>query len=137
MNNLISLEQAHADWKELAADLPQDDRVVLSESWNDYTDSLCKNGQLNELQYNYAPAYDEEMPNEGDFDQLEGDRDLVLSNMGFVVSGEVTYQGKALAFSASTTEAIIYGLIYSDAFLEAVGQSKRDALVELFEDYNP
>lgn len=53
----ISLSQAFAQWQELAADIPQDDAPMLAESWNDYTDSLCKDGALCDLQYHYAPVY--------------------------------------------------------------------------------
>ena len=79
----ISLSQAFAQWQELAADIPQDDAPMLAESWNDYTDSLCKDGALCDLQYHYAPAYDEEMPGEGSrFDPLSDDREFILDALG-------------------------------------------------------
>lgn len=79
----ISLSQAFAQWQELAADLPQDDAPMLAESWNDYTDSLCKDGALCDLQYHYAPAYDEEMPGDGSrFDPLSDDREFILDALG-------------------------------------------------------
>jgi hypothetical protein len=79
----ISLSQAFAQWQELAADIPQDDAPMLAESWNDYTDSLCKDGALCDLQYHYAPAYDEEMPGDGSrFDPLSDDREFILDALG-------------------------------------------------------
>ena len=78
----ISLSQAHKQWQELAADLPQD-APMLAESWNDYTDSLCRDGELCALQYHYAPAYDDDMPGEGSrWDALSDDRAFILDAMG-------------------------------------------------------
>lgn len=88
----ISLSQAFDQWQELIKQSPvfgqnDEDTVALSESWNDYTDSLCKDGQLCELQYHYAPAYDEEMPGDGwRFDPLSDDREFILDAMGVTVS---------------------------------------------------
>ena len=85
----ISLSQAFANWKELAADIPKDDDSMLSESWNDYTDSLCKGGELCALQYHYAPAYDDDMPGEGSrYDELSDDRAFILDAMGVTLSAE-------------------------------------------------
>lgn len=42
----------------------KDDYTALAESWNDYTDMLCKDGQFNDLQYNYCPAWDEGIPDD-------------------------------------------------------------------------
>ena len=39
-----------------------DDMPALSESWNNYTDSLCKDGALTSLQYQHCPAFDDAMP---------------------------------------------------------------------------
>lgn len=79
----ISLSQAFAQWQELAADIPKDDAPALAESWNDYTDSLCKDGALCDLQYHYAPAFDEEMPGDGSrFDPLSDDREFILDALG-------------------------------------------------------
>lgn len=83
----ISLSRAFAQWQELAADIPKDDGPALAESWNDYTDSLCKEGELCALQYHYAPAYDDEMPGEGSrFDELSDDRAFILEQMGVTLS---------------------------------------------------
>lgn len=80
--NLISLSQAFEQWRELSADIPADDGPMLSESWNNYTDSLCKGGELSALQYHYAPAYDAPMPGNGStYDALEGDRAFILDAM--------------------------------------------------------
>lgn len=87
MATLISLSQAFANWKELSADIPRDDAPSLAESWNNYTDSLCKDGQLCALQYQYAPAYDDEMPDAGTrWDALAGDREFILEAMKVSVS---------------------------------------------------
>lgn len=81
--SFISLSQAFAQWQELAADLPKDDGPMLAESWNDYTDTLCKDGELCALQYHHAPAYDEPMPGEGSrYDALADDRAFILDAMG-------------------------------------------------------
>lgn len=42
----------------------KDDEPALSESWNDYTDMLCKDGQFTGLHYKYCPAWDDKMPND-------------------------------------------------------------------------
>lgn len=83
----ISLSQAFAQWQELAEGIDKDDGPALAESWNDYTDALCKDGELLPLQYQYAPAYDEDMPGEGSrFDELADDREFILSAMGATLS---------------------------------------------------
>lgn len=51
-----------------------DDRPALSESWNDYTDSLCEDGEFTNLQYHYCPAWDDEMPDD--------DGAFILEQMG-------------------------------------------------------
>jgi hypothetical protein len=58
----MTITQAFAQFKELAADLPQDDIVMLSEEWSNYTDGLTKDGELTSLQYQHCPAYGETMP---------------------------------------------------------------------------
>lgn len=42
----------------------KDDYTALSESWNDYTDALCKDGELSDLQYQHCPAWDDEIPDD-------------------------------------------------------------------------
>jgi hypothetical protein len=84
---MISLSQAFAQWQELAADLPKDDGTMLAESWNDYTDSLCKDGELCALQCHYAPAYDEPMPGTGrQYAPLSDDIDFILDRMGITMA---------------------------------------------------
>lgn len=96
----ISLSQAFAHWQELAADLPKNDGPMLAESWNNYTDMLCKDGQLCDLQYQYAPAYDESMPGNGSrWDALSDDREFILSAMG------VTMTATFVPFSQSRNKA--------------------------------
>ena len=55
----------------------EDDTVALSESWNDYTDSLCKDGELTDLQYHYCPAFDDTIP-----DDEDDEREYILKAMG-------------------------------------------------------
>jgi len=83
----ISLSQAFAQWRELAADIPKDDGPMLAESWNNYTDSLGEDGKLCALQYHYAPAYDDAMPGTGSrYDELSDDRSFILEQMGVTLS---------------------------------------------------
>lgn len=66
---MISIEQA---WQQFESDIKplvidqygNDDSVALSEAWNDYTDSLCRDGEFTALQYHYCPSVDEEMPDD-------------------------------------------------------------------------
>lgn len=79
----INLSQAFDQWQELAADIPKNDYPMLAESWNNYTDSLARDGNLCALQYHYTPAYDEPMPGSGSrFDALADDRAYILDAMG-------------------------------------------------------
>lgn len=57
------------------AQFGRDDYPALSESWNGYTDSLCKDGQLSDLQYHHCPAWDDEIPDD--------DAEFLLAAMGF------------------------------------------------------
>lgn len=100
MSEYISLSEAFERWQELAADIPADDGPALAESWNDYTDMLHKNGELCALQYQFAPAYDEEMPGPGShFDPLKDDREFILERLG------VTMSAKFVPFSRSRNKA--------------------------------
>jgi hypothetical protein len=84
---MISLSQAFAQWQELAANIPKDDGPALAESWNNYTDSIAKDGDLCALQYHYAPAYDDTMPGEGTrFDPLADDREFILDAMNITLT---------------------------------------------------
>ena len=79
----ISISQAFEQWQEFAASIPADDGPMLSESWNNYTDSLCKDGELSALQYHYCPAYDDSKPGGGStYDHLAEDRAFILDAMG-------------------------------------------------------
>lgn len=75
----MTYEQAFDGWKadimpEVIKQYGSDDYPALSESWNDYTDGLCKDGKFNDLQYHYCPAWDDEMPDD--------DRAFILDAMG-------------------------------------------------------
>jgi hypothetical protein len=84
----ISLSQAFANWKDGGGmgspfDIHGSDGPALAESWNDYTDSLAKDGELCALQYHYCPAYDEPMPGDGSrWDALSDDREFILNAIG-------------------------------------------------------
>jgi hypothetical protein len=69
----------------------EDDGPSLSESWNDYTDSLCKDGELTALQYHYCPAYDDDMPG-GQYGDDADERDYMLDQLGV----RITYTAKPL-----------------------------------------
>lgn len=84
--NLISLSQAFDQWQVLASSIPANDCPALAESWNNYTDSLARDGQLCALQYHYAPAWDDPMPGKGrQFDALADDREFILDRMNVTV----------------------------------------------------
>ena len=98
--SFISLSQAFAQWQELAASMPKDDGPALAESWNDYTDSLARDGRLCAMQYHYAPAYDDNMPGDGSrWDALSDDREFILDAMG------VTLSATFVPFSQSRNKA--------------------------------
>lgn len=88
----ISIAQAFAQWNEGGGmgspkEIFGDDAPALAESWNNYTDMLCKDGQLTDLQYHYCPAWDDEMPADGSrYDALSGDREFILERMGVALA---------------------------------------------------
>ena len=61
--SLVSFEQAYEQWQDMVNEFGIDktNDCMMSESWNDYTDSLCKDGEFNDLMYHYCPAWDETM----------------------------------------------------------------------------
>lgn len=82
MANRISIKEAFEQWESeikpaVIRQYGQDDVPALSESWNDYTDSLCKDGQLTDLECHYCPAWDE--PDMPDSDDTPG---WILEKMG-------------------------------------------------------
>lgn len=83
----ISLAQAFDQWRELSAGIPKDDAPALAESWNVYTDSLAKDGELCALQYHYAPPYDDPMPGHGSrFNPLRDDIAHILDALGVTLA---------------------------------------------------
>lgn len=81
--DIIAIKDAFEAWENEVKPLVieqygDDDTIALSESWNDYTDSLCKDGQLNDLQYQYCPAWDDDMP--------EYDGEFILDAMGVSIA---------------------------------------------------
>lgn len=60
----------------------KDDDPAHSESWNDYTDMLCKEGEFTALQYQHCPAYDaDDMPTDED-----GERDYIIEAVGVTMT---------------------------------------------------
>lgn len=82
---MLTYREAFDSWESdikpaVVAQYGADDSVALSESWNDYTDALCKDGELTALQYHYCPSWDDEMPDD--------DREFILKEMGVRVTSE-------------------------------------------------
>lgn len=78
--NTISIKDAYDQWEyEIKPMVIEhhgpDDRPALAEEWSNFTDSLCKEGALTALQYNYCPAHDDPMP--------ECDLRYLLEQLGF------------------------------------------------------
>lgn len=64
---MISIKQAFENWENEIKPLVieqygEEDNPALAESWNNYTDSLCTDGEIYEWQYMNAPAFDDPMP---------------------------------------------------------------------------
>ena len=83
---MITIAQAYAQFLEIMPAI--DDEVAMREAWNNYTDSLTKDGELTGLQYHYCPAYGETMPD----DDIESDILHILDGMG------VTFTCKSIRF---------------------------------------
>lgn len=84
----MTIAEAFAAWRDeirplVVADYGDDDMPALSESWNDYTDALCKDGKLTGLQYHYCPAHDDDMPSDED-----EERDFILDQLGVTLKAE-------------------------------------------------
>jgi hypothetical protein len=78
---MLTFAQAHEQWRSeimpaVVTQYGANDHGALSECWNDYTDDLCKDGQLGDLQYHHCPAWDEEMP--------VSDQAFILEAMGVI-----------------------------------------------------
>jgi len=79
MATQLTFAEAFSGWDSeikplVIAQFGADDTCALSESWNDYTDGLCKDGQLSDLQYHYCPAWDDSIP--------DCDAEFLLEAMG-------------------------------------------------------
>ena len=75
---MMTYSEAFTNWNEsirpeIVEQYGESDTVALSESWNDYTDSLCKDGELTDLQYQYCPSYDDDIP-----EDIDDERDYIL-----------------------------------------------------------
>jgi hypothetical protein len=77
----MSYATAYANFAMIAAEIPSDDEIMLREEWNNYTDMLCKEGDMTDLQYHHCPAYDENC-DMNDEETL----DFILESMGFTFS---------------------------------------------------
>ena len=79
-----SLYTIFANWKDMVNEfnLDKDDVCLMSESWNDYTDSACKDGEINDLQYHHCPAWDDMtfFSKNDDFDFICDELDIDPSN---------------------------------------------------------
>lgn len=80
--SIITLSQAFEQFEEnilpmVIERFGKGDHCAIAEAWNDYTDSLCKDGELNNLQYHYCPSWDEGMP--------DSDAEFLLDAMGFTL----------------------------------------------------
>lgn len=64
------------------AEYSETDTIAIDEAWSNWTDALCKDGLIHELQYESWPA----------FSDYNGDRDidLVLEHLGLHTSSEFT-----------------------------------------------
>ena len=60
----------------------ENDYAALSESWNNYTDTVCKDGDINKLQYEYCPSWDDMN------DHPENDWEYILDQLGFNIEYE-------------------------------------------------
>lgn len=74
-----TISDLFADWQEnikpeVIAQYGERDEVALSESWNDFTDAECKDGNITDLQYHYCPAWDDRIP--------DRDAEFILEAMG-------------------------------------------------------
>ncbi len=64
--------------QEIRPMINENDRVALAESWNDYTDSLCRGRDISDMQYHYCPAFDDDdMPTDE-----ESEIEYMLSAIG-------------------------------------------------------
>ena len=59
--SLISFEQAFEQWQDMVNEfnIDQTDNCMMSESWTNSTDGLCKDGEFNGLMYHHCPAWDD------------------------------------------------------------------------------
>ena len=87
--SFLTIGAAYAQFnEEIRPLIPADDIPALSEAWNNYTDELTRdrNG-LNSTQYQYCPAVDDDMPEDG----VDTDIEFLLDAMG------VTFKVKQIA----------------------------------------
>lgn len=86
MTRHITLSEAFEQWSMdhgmgTPFQIHGNDHCALAESWNNFTDNICKEGALNDLQYHHCPAWDETIP-DGTAEECE----FLLEAMGFEIS---------------------------------------------------
>lgn len=87
MSRHITISEAFAQWStDHGMGTPFqihgiNDHGALCESWNNFTDNLCKEGALNDLQYVHCPAWDDKIP-----EDTAEECEFLLEAMGFEIS---------------------------------------------------
>lgn len=103
MTSLISYATAYASFQSeivplIVARYGADDAVAHSEEWNNYTDSLTRDGEFNALMYHYCPADDDTMPDASDVGEF------LLDSMGVAMTSEkLTTRTDGSTWSESAT----------------------------------
>lgn len=101
MMALKSYEDAHRDWKEWVkeAGISEHDEPAMAEFWNNYTDSLARDGEFTAKQYHFCPAWDDAMP--------DCPLEHVMEGLGIKIE-------KALAVQPSPDGVVSYMITYSE-----------------------
>lgn len=124
---MISIKQA---WQQFESEIKplvieqygNDDSAAMSEAWNDYTDSLCKDGELTALQYRYCPSDDEacifddddveflieQMGIDIDIEQVNSRHDNLMSESTKHYEITISRGKKEIEFYFSTGSGIVY-----------------------------
>lgn len=124
---MISIKQA---WKQFESEVKplvieqygNGDSIALSEAWNNYTDSLCKDGEFTELQYHYCPSDDdacifddddaefliEQMGIDIDIEQVNSRPDGLMGESAKHYEITISRGKAAIEFYFSTGSAITY-----------------------------
>lgn len=84
--NIIAIKDAFDAWEYEVKPLVlnqygNNDYCALSESWQSYTDSLYRDGQMNDLQRQYCPEWNVDIP--------EYDGEFIINSMGVLIDFSV------------------------------------------------